>query len=283
MKVRNLVRRISSGELHFFLGRFAWVRASYSLTRGILERRSPLGEPVNGTRTLFPEVDVAQAVQRIRDDAVSTVLRLPSRIIHEIELFCRCELLFARNDPSGPRFRHSEVKNGYTPDGRPAPIGPITDPMRCKAVTAVVEDPVLREIVCAYLGYMPKKVTPLLYWSFASNFTDDERRLLLQHVIDYHYDVSGYNFVYASFYILACDRSSGAHVIMRKSHRSKPLRMLLGSSVAREENVHRYFGRENELVIEGPAGTGFVEDTSCYHRASPPTHGDRLMLQIRYS
>lgn len=47
------------------------------------------------------------------------------------------------------------------------------------------------------------------------------------------------------------------------------LRMLLGSAVASEEAVRRQFGRENELTIEGPAGTVFVQDPSCYHRASP--------------
>ncbi len=283
MKVRTLVRRARSGELHFLVGRFTSVRTFYSLTRGILERFSPSLEPPSATPTLFPEINVAQAVERIREDAVFTALRLPLRIVEQIEQFCRSEPLFARNDPSGPRFRHAEVRNGYTPDGRPAPLGPITDPLRCQAVREVVEDPVLRKIVRGYLGYTPRKIMPLLYWSFASTFAESERRRLLQHVIDYHYDVTDYNFVYASFYIVACNRSSGAHVMMRKSHRCKPLRMLLGSSVASEKHVHRYFGPENELVIEGPAGTGFIEDTSCYHRASPPTGGDRLMLQIRYS
>ena len=140
----------------------------------------------------------------------------------------------------------------------------------------------LRAIVRGYLGHEPRTIVPLLSWSFASSMADDERRRLRHHVIDYHYDVEGYNFVYASFYITDCDRLSGAHVMMRRSHKRKPLRMLLGSAQASEESVYREFGRENELIIEGPAGTGFVQDTSCYHRASPPSRGDRLMLAIRF-
>jgi hypothetical protein len=70
--------------------------------------------------------------------------------------------------------------------------------------------------------------------------------------------------------------------MMKRSHKRKPLRMLLGSASASEARVYKQFGIENEITIEGPAGTGFVQDTSCYHRATPPTHGDRLMLAVRF-
>ena len=163
------------------------------------------------------------------------------------------------------------------------PLGGIRDPSRCPAVREVTQDPVLRAIVCNYLGYEPPRMLTILDWSFASDFTDQERRQLKHHVIDYHYDVGGFNFVYASFYILDTDRYSGAHVMMKRSHNRKPLRMLLGSTVATEAAVREQFGYENEVMIEGAAGTGFVQDTSCYHRATPPTRRDRLMLVIRFS
>jgi hypothetical protein len=70
--------------------------------------------------------------------------------------------------------------------------------------------------------------------------------------------------------------------MMKRSHDRKPLRMLLGSAHASEESVRKLYGIENEITIEGPAGTGFVQDTSCYHRAAPPTRGDRLMLAVRF-
>jgi hypothetical protein len=57
---------------------------------------------------------------------------------------------------------------------------------------------------------------------------------------------------------------------------------LFGSAVASEDAVRRQFGRENEITIEGPAGTSFIQDPSCYHRALPPTPGDRLMLAVRF-
>ena len=134
----------------------------------------------------------------------------------------------------------------------------------------------------ATIGHEPRRIMTILDWSFGSDYTDEERRKLKHHVIDYHYDVGGYNFVYASFYITDCDRNSGAHVMMKRSHNRKPLRMLLGSPVASQDAVRARYGIENEITIEGPAGTDFVQDTSCYHRASPPRQGDRLMLAVRF-
>jgi hypothetical protein len=235
-----------------------------------------------GTPTLFPEADISQIVQAIREEAVFIGLKLPPPVIAEIEAFARSEPLHAIYDPKGPTFTYSDVVRGMCVDGRPMPVGGISDPSRCPAVQKVTNDPVLRAIVRKYLGHEPRQIMTILHWSFASDIADEERRKLKHHVIDYHYDVGGYNFVYASFYITNTDRYSGAHVMMKRSHNRKPLRMLLGSATASEADVRRQYGIENEVVIEGPAGLGFVQDTSCYHRASPPTRGDRLMLALRF-
>ena len=284
MNFRSVAGRLRRGEFHYALGRFKTVRASYSglrRLRGMVGRAPELKGA--GRPTLFPNANVDCAVECMRREAVFLGLRLPPHIVAEIEAFGRSEPLHARYDPDGPTFLYTDVVRGRAADGRPMPLGGIKEPSRCPGVRAVVEDPVLRAIVRKYLGYEPSRVLTILDWSFASDFTDKERRELKHHVIDYHYDVGGFNFVYAGFYITDTDRHSGAHVMMKRSHNRKPLRMLLGSAVASEEAVRQQFGRENELTIEGPAGTVFVQDPSCYHRASPPTRSDRLMLAIRFS
>jgi hypothetical protein len=203
--------------------------------------------------------------------------------VAEIRAFALSEPLHAIYDRYGPTFRYADVSNGKATDGRPIPVAGVPEPMRCPAVRQIVDDPVVQAIVRKYLGYAPKRLLTLLSWTFASDISDDDRRRLKHHVIDYHYDVEGYNFVYVNFYITDTNRHSGAHVMMKRSHNRKPWRMLLGSVTASEEAVHRQYGAENELTIEGLAGTGFVQDTSCYHRASSPTRGNRLMLAIRFS
>ena len=280
MDFHGVATKLAKGDIHYALGRFRIVRLAYGGMRRLTDRPAPV--PQNGCSTLFPNAIVAQIVETISKEAVFVGLNLPANIVAEIDSFARSEPLHTNYDPDGPTFRYSDVIRGKAPDGRSAPIGGIHQPARCPAVQAVIDDPILRAVVRTYLGHEPRRVNTILDWSFASDFSDEERRRLKHHVIDYHYDVGGYNFVYASFYITNTDRNSGAHVMMKRSHNRKPLRMLLGPASASEATVRRQFGIENEITIEGPAGTGFIQDTSCYHRASPPTQGDKLMLAVRF-
>jgi hypothetical protein len=283
MNLQAIATRIARGDLAYALGRFRTVRSAYS---GVRQLAASFGSTAvsdaDEHTTLFPGTDISRVVQTIREEAVFVGLQLPAGIVAEIDAFARSEPLHAIFDPTGPTFKYADVVRGKCVDGRAVPVGGICEPSRCPAVQAVVNDPALRAIVRSYLGHEPRRVMTILDWSFASDFTDEARRRMRHHVIDYHYDVGGFNFVYASFYITDTDRHSGAHCMMKRSHNRKPLRMLLGSATASEADVRRQFGIENEIVIEGPAGLGFVQDTSCYHRATPPTQGDRLMLAVRF-
>jgi ectoine hydroxylase-related dioxygenase (phytanoyl-CoA dioxygenase family) len=100
--------------------------------------------------------------------------------------------------------------------------------------------------------------------------------------VRFHYDVHGFNFVYVNFYLSDTDRDSGAHVLIAGSHRDKSLRQLFGSARISDEAALRRYGAERVRIIEAKAGSGFFEDTACYHKALPPSARDRLMLQLRY-
>ena len=280
MNVSGIASRIYGLDFQYVLGRFKTVRVTYSGLRRLIGSRTA-ATANNQSATLFPEINIDQVVQNIREQAVYTDLKLPADIVAEIRAFALSEPLHASHDPDGPNFHYSDVVRGKIADGRLVAVSGVRDPSRCPAIRAVIDDPVLRTIVRRYLGYEPRRIMTLLSWSFASDL-DDEQRRRLRHALDYHYDVGGFNFVYASFYITDTDRNSGAHVMMKRSHNKKPLRMLLGSAKASEAAVRKQFGIENEITIEGPAGTGFIQDTSCYHRALPPTQRDRLMLAIRF-
>jgi hypothetical protein len=282
MNIGPVLGKVRRNNIQYALGRFKTVRSTYRRVRQVIGAFSPRTDITDRRSSLFPDAEIEKVVEAIRSDAVFVGLNLPADTVAQIRDFAATEPLHAIYDPSGPTFRYSEVVRGMAADGRPMPIGGVSNPAGCPAIQAIIEDPVLRNIVRRYLGHEPRRIITILDWSFASDFTDEERRRLKHHVIDYHYDVGGYSFVYASFYITDCDRFSGAHVMMKRSHNKKPLRMLLGSAVASEAEVWQQFGRENEITIEGPAGTGFVQDTSCYHHATPPTRSDRLMLAIRF-
>lgn len=281
MNLNTVAQRLARGEISYVLGRFGAVRRAYSglmRVRDAITRRdesSPRGD------TAFPHISVERAVADLSKNAVARGFDLPAELSASLEQYAKDSPCTCTGDRA-LRFRWSDVSEGRLPTGHSVVIGSVQNPEACPAVARLRHDPVLVDVIARYLGYRPRIAAPRLYWSFRGDVPDAERRRRNQ-TIDYHFDVFGFNFVYASFYLTDVDARSGAHALIRASHRGKPLRLLLGSANQPAERVFAHFDKEQELIIEGPKGTGFVEDASCFHRALAPVDRDRLMLQIRFS
>jgi hypothetical protein len=95
--------------------------------------------------------------------------------------------------------------------------------------------------------------------------------------------VDGFNFLYIQFFVTDVDENTGPHLVIRGSHKEIPLSMLFASVRQTDDAIVQRFGRERAWSLTGKAGLGFVEDTTCFHKALPPRTGDRLLLQLVYS
>lgn len=284
MNVTNIARRLAAGELHYALGRFETVRRGYSTLRKLApKRRTPSWPPPAATivpATLFPGVDPAAAVADLKRDSVAFGFDLPAAVVDDIVHFAEITPVLARG--CDRPFLRRDVRDGRLPDGTPAVLALVADPMECTSVRRICRDPKLLDTAARFLGYRPAKTVPRLFWSFVTDVPDEVRRARGQ-TIDWHFDVHDFHFCSAAFYLTDVTAGAGAHALIRGSHRGKSLRMLLGSANAPEEEVVARYGRDRILVVEGPAGTGFLEDTSCYHKAIAPKDRDRLMFQIWFS
>ena len=274
-----VARRLARGEIYYAIGRFARVRRGYSRLRALLDwlPRNP-SVPIESA-SLFPGLEPASTAAELAREGIVCGLALPDDILLEIARFAE-ERPF-RPLQGGPPVLRREVRGGRLPNGEPAVVGRVIAPQDCPAVRRVAGDPALYALASRYLGYRPPIILSELHWSFVSDATSELRRKLGQ-TIDYHYDVGWFNFLYFFFYLTPVDRLSGAHAIIRRSHRRKPLSMLWHSARQPDEPVLRHYGPAAELVVEGPAGTGFVEDASCFHKALVPTAGERLAFFVRY-
>jgi len=133
------------------------------------------------------------------------------------------------------------------------------------------------------LGTDPVHIGSELLWSFPLSATPLQR---LEAAQVFHYDLDDYRFIKFFFYLTDVDLSSGPHVCIRGSHKNKKFsHQLLGVRSAGKEDkeIVDYYGAENVLTVCGQAGFGFVEDASCFHKATPPDGKDRLLLQIEYA
>jgi hypothetical protein len=183
-------------------------------------------------------------------------------------------------------------------------MGFVINPRECSAIERICNDKRLRDLVTQHLGYRPRSedIDVRLWWSFVTDL-DNNLRASSGQTVHYHYHVHGFSFVCAFFYITDCDEYSGAHVLIRGSHKRKPLRMVLGSARLSTRNlvskllpngwmtdgrysdseIYDIYGRDAEFLIEGQAGAGFVEDTSCFHKALAPIRSERLALQLCFA
>ena len=284
MNVANIARRLAAGELHYALGRFETIRRGYSALRRLapraMQRDWPPVVPAMRPTTLFPKVRTPLVAAALKRDSIAFGFDLPADTVRDIVDFAESTPLMARRDER--LFYKADVHDGRLPDGTPVVLAMAPDPKDCTAIRRICRDPALMDAVADFLGYAPTKIIPRLFWSFVTDVSDDERRRLGQ-TIDWHFDVHDFHFCSASFYLTDVTAGAGAHALVCGSHRGKTIRMLLGSANASEEEVVARFGRERMMVVEGPAGTGFLEDTSCYHKAMAPKDRDRLMFQIWFS
>lgn len=281
----RLSSRLQKRDVHRTIGRFNTVRQTYSWLQKHKQAANPdyYRAQLNPRESsLFPQLSPERCAQELRENSVSFGFQLPSELVHQVHTYACQSPLYEPG--SEDEFFADDIKGGKLPTGRPVLRGLVKNPSHCPAVEAVAEDPMLLEIAHAYLQYWPTKVTRHLTWAFVSCLPVAEQKALFLP-LSYHYDVAGYNFMSAYFYITAMDAQTGAHVMIERSHQRKPLHTLWAPWSGRQPDdvLLNYYGQENERLIEGPAGFGFVQDPSCFHKLLSPIKQKRLLLQIRYA
>ena len=278
------IKRLVKGDVTQRFGRFLVIRRVYSILQNQQQR---LNQDFHKKRlkiceqSIFEGVSVDTCVEQLRREGVGFGLHLPASMVEQIRQYA---LHTPCTEPEfDEEFLIEEViKNGRRRCGRPVLRALVRDVMRCEAIEKIVQDPLLLKIVREYLQYWPTQITRHLTWSLVSDLPDEQIRELYPPTT-FHYDIAGYNFMTAFFYITDVDVYSGAHVMIKDSHNKKPLYMVFSSGRHSDKVVLNHYGKENQIIIEGEKGFGFVQDPSCFHKLLPPVKADRLLLQIRYS
>jgi hypothetical protein len=269
------------GKLAFAFGRFPAVRRSYTAVRRAVQKVAPPALPLDSGPTVdIPAYDRNAVLGALRRDSIFVGLQISQQMVADLQSYARANPL-TRWDLA-ESFMYEEVQNGRLPDGRPVVVASVHAPKACPTIAKMMRDPRLYEIAAGHLGYAPTSVRPVLFWTFASDLPESERRKL-HHANTFHYDVDGFNFLYIQFFATDVDDSNGPHLLMRGTHAMIPWSMLLSSVRQSDEAIIERFGQERALKLTGKAGLGFVEDTTCFHKALPPKAANRLLLQLVYS
>ncbi|MEM9816293.1 MAG: hypothetical protein AAF827_07815 [Cyanobacteria bacterium P01_D01_bin.6] len=281
----RLSARLAKRDIHHTIGRFNTVRKTYSLLqKGFQSSNSSYHRSRLNLqeKSLFPNNSPEQFAQKIKQRSVAFGLQLTCDKVAEIHEYACQNFLYEPGFEE--KFKIEDVVQGRLSNGRNVMRGLVEDPGACPAIDQIARDPLLMEIARQYLGYWPSKVTHHLTWTFVSKLPEPEQRDRFLP-LSYHYDVAGYNFISTYFYITDMDRLSGAHVMIEQSHARKPFHTLFAPWSGRQtdEQILSYYGSDLEILIEGKAGYGFVQDPSCFHKLLPPATNNRLIFQVRYA
>ena len=282
MKIQFLINKIKSyrsrNNLFYILGRFKLIRQLTKKFRAFVNKEKIIIHSNNNYLT--DQVDLSNTLEKLNKEGYCEGLKLNKDVLDKLLLLSSSSDYI---DSNNRIFKSLKSINEYNnKNNKPCCLLKLTNVELNKLANNISRDKYLLNLVNNYLGYI-NKIESKVQWSTVCNTTNDWREENGQ-TVTYHYDVHDLNFVYVFFYLTDCNVSSGAHQIIKGSHVKKNFfTHLVGSVKQTEKDLKQYFIEDKFITIEGQKGSGFIEDTSCFHRALPPLDKPRLTLQIRYS
>ncbi|MFN6571379.1 phytanoyl-CoA dioxygenase family protein [Dendronalium sp. ChiSLP03b] len=235
---------------------------------------------INESNSYFKDVNVDEVVGNLKSEGLCLGINLPEDVVQEIVQFAKSTICYGNRKPE-LGFYYSQKEQAQNQSGKRFTVGSyFNTALCCPAIKKLQNDPKLLAIAAKYLDAQPVHQGNLMWWSFAGETSYREQSQAAQF---FHYDIDDYRFVKFFFYLTDVDEQSGPHVCVRGSHKKKSISHTLLRKREIDKDIINYYGVESLVNICGQAGFGFVEDPFCFHKGIPPTHKDRLILQIEFA
>jgi hypothetical protein len=245
--------------------------------------------------SIFQELDVDRTIKALREDGSCLGIKLPSDSLHELLEFVHSSSCYANGDSelgfSYARKREAEEKYGQSF----VRADYFNAALLCPTISELAHDPKILEIASQYLGGKPLYTGSRLWWLFAKR--EEDKALLTSEMMllslkktpregsyFFHYDLDDYRCLKFFFYLTEVDASGGPHCCVRGSHERKKISHLFSPSRrCPDQDIEEFYGSENIKTICGEPGSGFIEDTFCFHKATIPSTKNRLVLLIQFT
>jgi hypothetical protein len=226
------------------------------------------------------DIDINHTVTTLRKDGFCRGINLNKEITQQIWQFAMNMPCYANSDTK-LSFCYSEknqVQEKHVNHFVNAHYDKIA--LLCPVIKKIETDPILLKIASQYWDAEPLHQESQLWWNFPRESTIYERRRAAQLFHSNEGDSRSLRF---SFYITDVDLCSSPHVCVRGSHVKKKYSPLYRRKGCSYQDITSFYGYKNIVPICGKAGSGFVEDTRCFHQATSPGSKDRLILQVTFS
>ncbi len=260
------------------MGRFKTIRKLYKIFK--INKKQTLIIDSTNEEYINSDLNENLIINEIDKNGFYNNIQLNHTTLNYIKNLCsRSEMVSALD---GKKFNSiSQVDNYNNTNEKPCCLLDIVNPELDQILKKISRDKRLLNIANNYLGKV-NNIDAKIQFSPVCDATDKWREISKQ-TVTFHYDVHNLNFLYVFFYLTDCDKVSGAHELIKKSHNKKFFfKHLIGSVKQSRISLENDYNINDFIIIEGHAGHGFIEDTSCYHRALKPIKKPRLAMQFRY-
>ena len=149
---------------------------------------------------------------------------------------------------------------------------------KSKAILDIAHNHQIIEVVRKYFGAEPVFHSSVIYWSFPC-LDSEGTPFRLRHQ-RFHYDVGDFRSLNVFIYLTNTDLDCGPHVVIEQTHKYKTPSQFVKHTLTDKEAHDKYGNRIK--VIMGEKGTGFFEDTTCFHKQLI-NKKPRLILNLVYT
>ncbi len=229
---------------------------------------------------LFPELRITRVMETLNRDGLVLDLKLPARFVDDLRAYADKSPRYGNwNHAWG--YREGEREKAEAAAGSPFVLSGFYNNIRdCPAIKELAEDPFLFEVARRWVGPRTKVISTHLWWSHPyDRISDAERNHYAQK---FHYDIDDFKFLKVFFYLTDVDEDSGPHIYVKGTHVGKRLKIMFPFRRLEDDEVLAEWGTSRIVSIQGPAGSGFIEDTFGIHKGQPPRTKERLCFQILY-
>jgi hypothetical protein len=243
----------------------------------LAELKSQLAESV------FASVNAEKFVDDLSRYGCAFGLALPADVTEAVRAYAASDTAYADRDPRRG-FRVDRLDEAQKALGKPILLAQyFNTEAQCPAIQRLRADPFLHYVAARYLGSAPLVHDPNLWWTFATNASEEDKA---RHAHRFHSDVDDFAILKFFFYITDVAVGDGSHVLVKGSNRERPYRKFTDRLVLRrysDEEINTFYAPERIVDIGGPAGLGFAEDTFCIHKGNSPFDKPRLLLQFQFT
>ena len=263
----------------FVLGRFNSIRKLYSLK----SRFSSRPDRVSNKASLFDRVNSDRVVDTLKQDGIYTDFSLPQSILKDLLRRVKTENCFAGGHPD-MGFNISEKDEVDRVYYRPFYVARYFNiSSGWSEIIQLATDPKILEIADRYIGQPAKYTGASMFWTFpisGTSYDCDQQKFSY-----FHYDLDDFASLRFCFYLTDVDEESGPHLCIRGSHLKKSIFHVWNffTRIQSSEELDKFYGTEKLVTLQGKCGTGFIEDTFCFHKGIPPKTKPRLFLQLHFA